>query len=208
MKLFTRRGAALSVHILLREIGRPFELKLIGQADRNGGRQQPGLPILVLVNGEQLTEPMVIAQFACDAAFRIDLMPGPRTLARYRVMEWQGVAAELKTLLWRTDMATPASVIARIVDRLHHIEARMDGPYLTGETFTAADAACFDAASRLPDVGIDLAAFPRIKAYLKRIAQRPSVVSAIRFEQSAALAATEAPHNYRQLGPKICAASL
>ena len=107
-------------------------------------------------------------------------------------MEWQGVAAELKTLLWPTDMATPADVISRIVDRLHHIETRMDGPYLTGETFTAADAACFDAASRLRDVGIDLTAFPRIKAYLKRVAERPSVVAAIRFERSAASDATQA----------------
>ena len=205
MKLYTCRGAALSVHILLREIGRPFELELIEQADRNGRRQQASLPILVLANGEHLTEPMVIAQFACDAAFRIDLMPGPRTLARYRVMEWQGVAAELKTLLWPTDMATQADAIARVVDRLHHIETRMDGPYLTGETFTAADAACFDAASRLPDVGIDLGAFPRIKGYLKRIAQRPSVMSAIRFEQSAALAATDISRDSGQSGPKICA---
>lgn len=192
MKLYTCRGTALSVHILLREIRRPFELKLIEQADRNGGPQQASLPILVLANGEQLTEPMVIAQFVCDAAFRIDLMPGPRTLARYRVMEWQGVAAELKTLLRPTDMATPADVIARIVDQLHHIETRMDGPYLTGETFTAADAACFDAASRLRAVGIDLADFPRIKAYLKRIAQRPSVVAAIRSERSAASDTTQA----------------
>jgi glutathione S-transferase len=105
LKLFTHPGASsLSVHILLREIGAPFELEVVNVttkmrtdgSDYRTAAPRGMVPLLVLEDGAHLSENLVIAQYLCDRADRHDLMPPCASMARYRVMEWQSfVAAEL-----------------------------------------------------------------------------------------------------------------
>jgi len=196
MKLYVHPGASsLSVHILLREIGEPFDLEVVNvtakqRADGSDYREvapRGMVPLLELPGGERLTENMVIAQFICDRAERRDLMPAPGSMARYRVMEWQSfVAAELHKsfipLNWKIDAPMRELVLARIRGRLAFAEQGMVGPFLTGETFTAADAYLFVIASWTRFYGIALDAYPRLAAFLRLVGTRHSVQAALRAE--------------------------
>src|ERR1044071_2460300 len=83
MKLYYAPGAcSLAPHIVLRDIGTPFELIKV---DIRAHQTQDGkdfytlnpkgyVPVLELDNGERLTEGPVIAQYLCDKANRHDLM--------------------------------------------------------------------------------------------------------------------------------------
>ena len=98
MKLYYSPAAcSLAIHILLREIGRPFDLVKV---DTRSHKTEDGgdfctvtpkgyVPVLELDDGTRLTEGPVVARYLCDKAGREDLMPAPGTLARYRVEEWQ-----------------------------------------------------------------------------------------------------------------------
>lgn len=197
MKLYTHPGASsLSVHILLREIGAPFDLEVVNvtRKERPDGTdyravaQRGMVPLLELDEGGVLTENLVIAQYLCDRHGRTDLMPAAGTLARYRVMEWQSfTAAELHKsfvpLFWPSlEPDTRERVLARINGRLAFAERDLAGPFLTGETFTAADAYFFVIASWTRHFGISLEPFPRIAALLGAIGARPAVRAALAAE--------------------------
>jgi len=194
MKLYTHPGASsLSVHILLREIGKPFELEVIDVrtkirpdgSDYRTIAPRGMVPFLELPGGETLTENVVIAQYICDIARRHDLMPPHHEMARYRVMEWQSfIAAELhksfSPLYWPTlDDAMRQLAVKRIESRLAFAERSLFGPYLTGEIFTAADAYMFVIASWTTYFGIPRAPYPRLSELLCRVGDRPSVRSAL-----------------------------
>jgi glutathione S-transferase len=196
LKLFTHPGASsLSVHILLREIGAPFELEVVNVttkrrtdgSDYRTAAPRGMVPLLVLDDGAHLSENLVIAQYLCDRADRRDLMPDHGTIARYRVMEWQSfVAAELHKsfvpLNWQIDDAMRALVLTRIVGRLAFAERDLIGPFLTGDVFTAADAYFFIIASWTRFYGIRLDPFPRIATLIAAVADRPSVRAALATE--------------------------
>lgn len=196
MKLYAHPGASsLSVHILLQEIGDHFQLEMVNvtaklRADGSDYRAvapRGMVPLLDLGNGEHLTENVVIAQYVCDRAGRLDLMPAAGTLARYRVMEWQSyVAAELHKsfipLNWTIDENMRALVLKRINSRFTFAEQGFRGPFLTGETFTAADAYLFVMASWTRFYGIAMSGFPKIDAFRRLVGERPSVRAALAAE--------------------------
>lgn len=196
MKLYTHPGASsLSVHILLREIGTPFELEVVNvtQKRRPDGSDYRAVaprgmvPLLELDDGSHLTENLVLAQYLCDQARRHDLMPPAGSFARYRLMEWQSfVAAELHKsfvpLNWQIDDAMRALVLAHINRRLAVAEQDLTGPFLTGETFTAADAYFFVIGSWTRFYGISLDPYPRISALLALVGNRAAVRAALHAE--------------------------
>ncbi|ATI79999.1 glutathione S-transferase C-terminal domain-containing protein [Sphingobium yanoikuyae] len=197
MKLFAHPGASsMSVHILLRETGLPFELEMIDvkakvRPDGTGYREVAGrglVPLLQLADGASITENTVIAQFICDAAGRADLMPRQGSIARYQVMEWQSfVASELDKaftpLFWGIGEDEEVAVRANLVLRLSEVDRALGQlPFLTGDRFTAADAYMFVIASWALFFAIDLSAMPNLRAYLARIGQRRSVTDALAAE--------------------------
>jgi glutathione S-transferase len=197
MKLYTHPGASsLSIHILLRETGLPFTVEVVNvtakrRADGSDYRaiaSRGMVPLLELDDGGRLTENLVIAQYLCDRAGRVDLMPPAGTMARYRVMEWQSyVAAELHKsfvpLYWPdVEPRTRELAVARIRGRLGYVEREMTGPYLTGEVFTAADAYLFVIASWTRYFKIPLDDCPRLAALLELVGRRPSVHAALAVE--------------------------
>ena len=64
---------------------------------------------------------------------------------------------------------------ATLVRRLGYVAGMLPGPYLTGATFTVADAYLYTVLTWTAHVGPDLAAWPVLADYLARLAARPAI---------------------------------
>lgn len=198
MKLYYSPGAcSLAPHIVLRESGMDYSLE---KTDLSAHRTAQGtdfyavnsrgqVPVLELDDGARLTEGPIIAQYIADKANNTDLMPAAGTMARYRVMEWQNyVTAELHksyTPLFNPDLNDDGKrVIAENLKKKYRwLSSKLEGrQYLTGDTFTAADAYLFTVSGWAPQVNLDLSDLPLLQQYLKRVAARPAVQAALRAE--------------------------
>lgn len=137
-----------------------------------------------------LTEGAAIVQYLADRAPESGLAPAAGTFERYRLVEWLNfVGSELHKMfspwLFHPEHGEQAAGVAkaRIRDRFAFIEKQLsDRPYLLGDRFTVADAYLFAVARWSQLVGIDLTQWPRLAAYVDRIAARPMVQAAMRAE--------------------------
>ncbi|WP_035818274.1 glutathione transferase GstA [Janthinobacterium sp. RA13] len=194
MKLFYSPGACSQApHILLRETGTPFTLVKV---DLGQHRTQEGgnyyelnpkgqVPLLALDDGTTLSEGPVIAQYIAEQSGKQDLLPPVGNLARYKVLEWQNyITSELHKSFSplfdsRIDAATKALFIEQLSKKYKWVDSRLEGQdYLTGDTFTVADAYLFVITGWAPGVGVDLSALANLQAFLTRVAQRDSVKAA------------------------------
>jgi glutathione S-transferase len=198
MKLYYSRGAcSLAPHILLRETGLPFSLERVDTASHKtehgsdfcAVNPKGYVPVLELDDGARLTEGPVICQYVCDLAKRNDLMPAAGTVARYRVMEWQGyLNSEIhKSYGVLFDAALDSTVKAKFATSLRTkyewIDAQLkDGPYLTGTSFSAADAYLYNVTRWARYVKLALADLTALQAFMQRTAERPSVRDAAKAE--------------------------
>lgn len=198
MKLYYSPGAcSMASHIVLHEIGRPFAVERVdGAAKRTEGgadywaiNPKGKVPALE-VGGEVLTEGPAILQFVADAAGERVLAPEPGTLARARVNEVLNyTGTELHTAFGplfnpASDEAAKEAARANVAKKFDWLEARLaDGrAYLTGAQFTVADAYAFVVANWANFTGISLAAWPRLGAFVARVAARPAAQAAMRAE--------------------------
>lgn len=198
MKLFYSPGAcSLSPHIVLRELGVPFELDALDFATRKtaSGREfidvnpKGYVPALELDDGQVLTEGPAIVQYLADERPESGLMPAVGTLARYRVVEWLTyTGTELHKSFsplfapGTTDEVKNAAR-ERLYVRIDFVDRALVGKaYVMGDTFTVADAYLFVVLSWMRYVGIDPAKWPNVVAYLARVAARPAVQAALRAE--------------------------
>jgi glutathione S-transferase len=198
MKLYYSSGAcSLAPHILLRETGLPFtpvRVDLPTHKTADGGdyyeiNSKGSVPVLELDGGERLTEGPVIAQWICDQAKRTDLMPAAGTLARYRVMEWQNyVTAEIHKFyspLFRPDFNDEGKAWFRAALRKKYtwVAGQLQGKdYLTGSSFTAADAYLFTVTRWATNVGVDLKDLKPIQDFQERVREREAVKAALQVE--------------------------
>jgi len=201
MKLyFSPYTCSLSPHILLCETNTPYTLERVdlkthlteGGGDYYAINARGQVPLLVLPNGEQLSEGPIISQYIVEAAGATHLLPA-QGLPRYRVLEWQNyIATELHksfSPLFNPAYSAEAKQIARGLLRkkyewLNTVLAQT--PYLAGESFTVADAYLFVVTNWADLVSLDLANLTSVHSYLARIAQRPSVQQAMKAEAAAA----------------------
>lgn len=201
MKLYYAPGAcSLAPHIALREAGLAFEpvktdiraKKLPDGGDYLSVNPKGGVPALGLDDGpnagEVLTENAAILQYVADMAPDSGLIPA-EGLARYRVLEWLTyVSTELHkgfAPLWNPAAGEDAKQAARdlLAKKFDYVHGRLgNGPYLTGETFTPADAYLFVILNWTAMHGIDLARWPGLVAFQERMAARPAVHEAMRVE--------------------------
>ena len=197
MKLYYSPGAcSLSPHIVLKEAGLPHELEKV---DFSTGKTASGVdfrsinpegyvPALCLDDGELLTEGPAIVQYLADRVPEKQLAPPCGTLARYRLMEWLNfIATELHKgfvplFQPESDAAARAAALTHLRSRFASVVRRLRGPFAMGETFTVVDAYLFTVLGWTKHVGIDLAAWPELAAYVARIAERPAVQAALRAE--------------------------
>jgi len=201
MKLYlTPHACSLAVDIVARELGIPLALewvdvrakKLRDGSDYFKVNPKGQVPTLQLDDGQFLTEGPVIVQYLADGKPGTDLLAASGTMARYRVLEWMNfVGTELHkgfTPLFRPTTPQEYREIARtnLKNRFQWLDGVLaDRKFLTGATFTVADAYCYTILmwSKLHD--IDLAPWPNLKAYVERVAARPSVKAAEQAEQAA-----------------------
>ena len=198
MKLYYSPGAcSLSPHIVLREAGLPFELvlastktkKLADGSDYNLINPKSQVPALELNDGQRLTEGPVIVQYIADQAPASGLAPAAGTMARYRVMEWLNfITSELHkgfAPLFNPAMVADAKPIfaANLLARLTWVDTQLEGKsYLTGDTFTVADAYLFVVTNWTKFVGIDISGLKNLGAFMGRVAARPAVQAALKAE--------------------------
>jgi glutathione S-transferase len=105
------------------------------------------VPLLILENGERLTESAAVLQYIADLRPELGLAPPPGSLERYRLQEWLSFVgceihrAFLFPTFWSKDDAAKAAARERIGQSVsvaaEHLGAR---PYLVGDRFTVADA--------------------------------------------------------------------
>ncbi|MFM2068655.1 MAG: hypothetical protein RLZZ584_3564 [Pseudomonadota bacterium] len=198
MKLYYSPGAcSLSPHIVLREAGLAFELvlastktkKLADGSDYLAINPKGQVPLLELDSGERLSEGPAIVQYVADQVPASGLAPAAGTLARYRVIEWLNfITSELHkgfSPLFSPD--TPADykpiASARLLTKLSYVNEQLEGKsYLTGDTFTVADAYLFVVSGWGQYVGVDISGLSHLQAFRARVAARPAVQAALRAE--------------------------
>ena len=135
-----------------------------------------------------LTEVAAIVQYLADQAPERGLAPAAGTLERYRFQEWLTfVSSELHKgmgPLWHSAPAeTKAAVKEKLAARLGFLEnALRDRDYLMGGTFSAADAYAFTILNWTRFLAVDLELYPRIRAYMDRVAARPAVQATLEAE--------------------------
>src|SRR5579863_127815 len=97
MKLYFAPGAcSLSPHIVLHELGIPFQAeRMDGKTHRTASgvdfysiNRKGQVPTLLLDDGEVLTEGAVIVQYLADRKPEARLAPPQGTMDRYRLQEW------------------------------------------------------------------------------------------------------------------------
>lgn len=198
MKLYYSPGAcSLSPHIVLREAGLAFQPvmtstkthKLQDGTDYYTINPRGYVPLLELDNGERLSEGPAIVQYIADQVPAKKLAPAVGTMARSRMQEWLNfTTSELhKGFSPLFNPATPDDyktlVKAKLLDRFQWVDAQLEGKdYALGSDFSVADAYLFTVTSWAPHVGVDLAPFKNVAAFMKRMAARPAVQEAMKAE--------------------------
>lgn len=198
MKLYYGTGScSLSPHIVLSELGIDFELEKVNLKtkqtetgkDFNTIAKKSAVPLLVLDNGEQLTEGVAIIQYLADLKPASNLAPANGTFERVRLQEmlnyistelhkshfplFHGRCGEKAVEVYTDKIKKAYGYLSEILDQQN---------YLMGDQFTIADAYAFTVINWHNFVNIDLSPWPTLEAYQERIAARPAVQSALQTE--------------------------
>jgi len=198
MKLYYSPGAcSLAPHILMRELGQTPELVKVdlGAKKTDSGDDFKAIngkgyvPTIELPEGGVLTEVSTILQYLVDKSGKAELLPKFGGMERYRAMETLNfVASELhKNIGGLFNPAMPeegkAAIKTRIATRLDYVNDLLGKQqYMLGNHFSAPDAYAFTVIGWTAHVGMDLAKWPNIKAYMERVGQRPAVQAALKAE--------------------------
>ncbi|WP_457092141.1 glutathione transferase GstA [Microvirga sp. P5_D2] len=198
MKLYYSPGAcSLAPHIVAREAGLPISLekvdlsKHLTETGENYRAINPKgyVPAMTIEDGSLLTEAAAIIQYLADQKPASGLAPAHGTTERYRLIEWiTFISSEIHKgfgPLWNP--ATPDAMKAATKERLATRFAYLDEvlgkhPYLTGETFTVADAYLFTVVNWTNFHAIDISSFKNLAAFQARVAARPKVQEALAAE--------------------------
>lgn len=198
MKLFYSPGAcSLSPHIVLNELGLPYSVEKVDLkrhttddgADYYTINPKGYVPALQLDNGEVLTEGPAIVQYLADQKPQANLLPPAGSLERARVQEWlHFIGTEVhKTLAALFNPSITPEARSKTIDtfgkRLDFVEQALQGKdYLTGNTFSVADAYLFTIVNWAPMLKIDLSPWPTVMQFQKRVANRPAVQKTLQAE--------------------------
>jgi glutathione S-transferase len=180
-----------------RELGIPVELKKVNTKDKTieGGGDywkvngRGYVPALELDNGEILTEGPAIVQYLADQKPDAGLAPKSGTFERYRLQEWLNfLTSEVHkqfSPLFKPNTPDDYKKIARenVATRFDWLDKQLAGKeYLMGMQFTVADAYAFVLIGWSKIQGIDLARWPNLAAYHKRVGARAKVQEALQAE--------------------------
>jgi len=198
MQLYFSPGAcSLASHIALRETGLPFDLKrtdvktkkLDDGSDYFAVNSKGAVPALRLDDGQVLTEGPAILQYIADQKPDSRLAPKSGTLERYRLLEWLNfITSEIHkgfSPLFNpsVDPKVKEYTTQNLEKRFDWLNTQLAGKkFLTGDSFTVADAYLFVVVNWTNFVGIDLARWPALREFQARVAARPRVQEAMEAE--------------------------
>jgi glutathione S-transferase len=198
MKLYYMTGAcSLASLISLYESGAKFE---IASVDRKTRKTSDGLdydqvnskgyvPALRLDDGQVLTENVAVLLYIADRNPAAKLAPVAGTLERYRLIEWLAfVNSEIHKNF--SPLFSPAAsedtkqfMRGILFTRLDWLNTALGSKqFLTGDTFTVADAYLSVVLGWSGHVGFDLEKWPNLKRYHHDLKRRPAVMSAFKAE--------------------------
>ena len=198
MKLYYAPGAcSLSPHIVARELGINVELKKVNNKEKkvedgadfwqvNG---KGYVPVLELDNGQRLTEGPAIVQYLADQKPDSGLAPKAGTFERYQLQEWLNfLTSEVHkqfSPLFKPNTPEDYKPVAKenLAARFDWLDKQLAGKdYLMGKQFTVADAYLFVLLGWTRPTQIDLARWPNLAAFHKRVSARPKVQEALQAE--------------------------
>lgn len=198
MKLFLKPGScSLASHIVLEEIGRPYDTETVDLAKKltaSGAdfwaiNPKGYVPALLLDDGDLLTEGPAILQYLADLAPELQLAPANGSKARYQLQSWLtfiGTEVHKNFSPFFNPAASDdwkAGARANLERRLAYVNEQLASrPYLMGDAFSVADAYLFVVLSWTRMLKIDLAPWPNVAAFLARVGQRPAVQAALKAE--------------------------
>ncbi|MCQ4270055.1 MULTISPECIES: glutathione S-transferase family protein [Pseudomonas] len=185
-----RSGNCYKVKLILNLLGKPYEWVTVDIL--NGGTKSPEflalnpngkIPVLQLEDGTTLWESNAILNFLADGS---DLLPTEPRL-RTQVLQWQffeqyshePFVAVARRIKWLEGMpeARREEYEGKLIDGYHAfavMEQQLQRtPYLVGEQYTIADIALYAYTHIADEGGFDLAGFPAIQAWMKRVASHP-----------------------------------
>jgi glutathione S-transferase len=195
MKLYFAPGAcSLSPHIVLRELGLPFDLvrvdlgakKTADGVDYRTINPKGYVPALQTDDGQILTEGPAVVQYLADRKPEAGLAPANGSFARYQLQEWLNfISTEIHKsfgALFNPDMPDAAKEIylGKIRQRCGELDvvlARQD--FLAGAQFTVADAYLYTVLRWSAHFSIDLNRWPALARFFSRVDARPAVKTAV-----------------------------
>ena len=198
MKLYYAPGVcSLSPHIILEESGLPYaaiKTDIRAKTTQGGGDYRATnplgyVPALELDDGTILTEGPAIVQYIADKAPDKKLAPANGTLDRYKLQSWLNfISSEIHkgfSPLFTPGMPEEGRKIARerLATRFAHLDKHLAAnEFLMGQAFSLPDAYLFTCLRWTVPAKVDLAPYPHLVAFMRRIAERPAVKAVMRAE--------------------------
>lgn len=198
MKLYYAPGTcSLSPHIVLRELDLPFDLIRV---DNRAKRTEDGRDFLAINpkgyvaaleidGGQVLTEGPAISQYLADLRPEAGLAPPAGSWARSQLHEWLNfISAEIHGgfgPLFNRDLPEAARAWwqARLERRLDYVATALrERQALVQDRYGLADIYLYAVLLWAPQLGVDLARWPALVAFLRRIESRPAVQAALAAE--------------------------
>ncbi|WP_298290656.1 glutathione S-transferase N-terminal domain-containing protein [uncultured Litoreibacter sp.] len=189
---------ALAPHIALNEVGADFDLVWVDFAakaqtkpDYLAINPKGRVPALMTENGV-LTETAAMLNYIAALHPKAALTPED-TWQRAKMEEvflylastvHINHAHKMRGHRWSDDPATYPAMQAKVASNITENAALIEsdylkGPFVLGETFSNADIYLFTIARWFTGDGADMAAFPKLSAFLEMMQARPSVANAL-----------------------------
>jgi glutathione S-transferase len=201
MKLYFAPGAcSLSPHIVLRELGLPFDLvkvdlgakRTADGADYKTINPKGYVPALLTDDGHVLTEGPALVQFLADRKPEARLAPANGSFARSQLQEWLNfISTEIhKSFSALFNPAMPEAAKEIYVGKLKQRFGELDvvlakQDFLTGARFSVADAYLYTVLRWSQHFKIDLNLWPALARFFARVDARPAVQAAVQTEAAA-----------------------
>ena len=198
MKLYYSPGAcSLSPHIVACEAELSIELVKVDlqnkltESGEDFRQLNPNgyVPLLILDDGNRLSEGPAIVQYLADLAPDKKLIPPAGTFERYQLQQWLNfISTEIhKSFSPLFNSAAPEAAkqlaLETLTRRLDTVAEQLASqPFLLGDHFSVADVYLFVTLSWGQYVNVDISRWPTLARYADKISERPAVQKAMREE--------------------------
>lgn len=196
MKLYYSPGAcSLASHIVLHEIGAPFEIEKVDLRAKTTAaganfldiNPRGAVPALEIEPGVVITQGPAILQFIGDHSDIAGFKPAAGTIERARLQEALGFVGDVHKAfggLFKPNLSDEekTGVIGEINRRVGQLDAMISetGPYLLGE-YSQADAYAFTVVNWGRQF-LDFTTFPRVARLMEAVGARPATQAALKAE--------------------------